>query len=85
MAVESILQKLIASTGQSGNSAAQVYARWAGLTEKGSLTQLVNAKLTANGKSSQIKGSLLQTVRAGGATGNSLAQTLLQTGLTGWS
>lgn len=64
-----------------------MYANWAGLTltDDNSLEQLVWRKLTANAKTAQIKESLLATLWAGGASGESVEACLLNTGLTGWS
>lgn len=93
MTAQSVRGLLIQLTGQTGESPEAVYEKWAGLSETHmatggpgkSLQQLVRLKLTANGKSAQIRESLLQTIKAGGAVGESVEACLLKTGLTGWS
>jgi hypothetical protein len=81
--VEELLRSL---TGVSGDSAAEVYGQWALLTPGDStLEQLVKRKLVANAKSAQIRESLEETLRAGGATGDSIAEMLQKTGLVGFS
>jgi hypothetical protein len=83
--VEELLRQL--TGGTPGESAAEVYARWQGMTVDGdaSLAKLVYQRLTANGKGAQIRESLEATIRAGGGGGESLEQMLLRTGLTGWA
>lgn len=85
--VEELLRSLTGVTAGEGPEA--VYAKWASLTLDANhdydLGELVRQKLTANGKTAQIKESLLGTLIAGGATGETVEQTLLKTGLTGWS
>lgn len=87
MAGESVEELLSSLTSKNGNSAEEIYAQWASLTNNGddSLEGLVRRKLVAGAKSSQIKESLLATVKAGGATGESLEECLAKTGLTGFS
>jgi hypothetical protein len=84
---ESVEQLLRSLTGATGDSAAQVYAHWAGVTADGdaNLDRLVRQVLTANGKSAQLRESLEATIRAGGGVGESTEQQLLHSGLTGWS
>jgi hypothetical protein len=83
---EGVHALLMALTATPGDSSAQVYARWAGLTITGeSLEQLVRHRLAVTGKAAQVRESLLATVRAGGGIGESVEQCLLRTGLTGWS
>lgn len=89
MAGESVTELLRSLTGVNGESAEATYASWASLTFDAShdysLDQLVRQKLTANGKSTQIKESLLATIKAGGAVGETVEEALLKSGLTGWS
>lgn len=89
MAGESVTELLRALTGVNGESAEATYASWASLTYDAthdhSLAALVNEKLTADSKSAQIKESLLETLHAGGAVGETVEQCLLKSGLTGWS
>lgn len=84
---ESIAALLSELTSQTGESAVAIYAKWASLTvgPDDSLYRLVCRKLTANGKAAQIEESLEATLAKGGATGSSVEQMLLKTGLTGWS
>ena len=84
---ESLEQLLRSGTGQTGDSATDVYVKFAGLTASGdeTLESAVRRKLIAGGKSAQLREALLETVKAGGAVGESLEETLLKTGLTGWS
>lgn len=81
---EALLRSL---TAQTGDTAVQVYVKWAGLTDNGddTLESAVRRKLVAGAKSSQIKENLLSTIKAGGATGESVEACLLKTGLTGFS
>jgi hypothetical protein len=84
---ESVEQLLRSLTGvTTGDSAAQVYASWNGVTADGdaNLDRLVRQVLTSNGKSAQLRESLEATIRAGGGVGESLEQMLLSTGTTGW-
>lgn len=89
MAGESVTELLRSLTGVNKESAEGTYASWAGLTydanHEYSLGELVSRKLVANGKSTQVKESLLETIHAGGAIGETVEQTLLKTGLVGWS
>lgn len=87
MAGESVRALLVSLTSTTGETAEQVYAKWAGLTLGGgeALEGLVRRKLVANGKSSQLRESLTSTLHAGGAIGESPEECLLKTGLTGWS
>ncbi len=82
--VEGLLRSL---TGQSGDSAVEVYLNWSGLSSTGddTLESTVRRKLVANGKSAQLRESLLATLLAGGAVGESVEQCLLKSALTGWS
>lgn len=91
---ESVEQLLRSLTSASGENASQIYATWAGLTipsfgasggDDTSLFGLVCQKLTANAKSAQIRKSLLATLLAGGAVGESVEGCLLHSSLTGWS
>lgn len=83
---ESVEQALRVLTGQTGDSAAQVYSKWAGVgPSDGTLEQLVRLKLVATGKSAQLRESLEATLRAGGAVGESVEEMLAKSGLTGWS
>lgn len=87
MPAESTEALLRSLTGASGESAVEVYGKWAVLSigNDDSLYRLVNRKLVANGKSAQVKESLEATLRAGGAVGESVEECLLKSGLTGWS
>ncbi len=87
MAGESIPALLSGLTSTTGECAEQIYAKWASLTcgPDDTLERLVTRKLRANAKSTQVKESLLATLVAGGATGESVEQCLRKTGLTGWS
>jgi hypothetical protein len=83
---ESVEQALRVLTGMTGDTAAQVYAKWAAVgPADASLEQLVRLKLVATGKSAQLRESLEATLRAGGAVGESVEQMLAKSGLTGWS
>jgi hypothetical protein len=87
MAGEAVNELLMQATGQTGESAPQTYAKWAGLSlgPDDSLYRLVNRKLVANGKAAQVRESLEATLAAGGAVGESIEEMLLKTGLTGFS
>ena len=87
---ESDAEALMQLTGLAGETAAEVYAKWAGLsvpTGGEGLEQLVRKKLTANGKTGAAgKESLLAMLLAnGGGPAETVEQCLLKSGLTGWS
>lgn len=86
MASENLLAALEMLLSESGEDAAQVYARHFGLDVDGgrSLEDLVRENLIARGKGSQLRESLLETLHAGGATGESVQACLMRTGLVGW-
>lgn len=81
---EELLRSLTATTGE---DAVEVYLKWAVLAPTGddTLESAVRRKLVANAKSAQIRESLLGTIQAGGAVGESVEECLLKSGLTGWS
>ena len=99
MAGESKEALLASLTGQSGESATAIYAKWQATALNSyhtanptvpadgdySLEQLVRMVLTQNAKTAQVKESLLSTILAGGAVGESVEECLLKSGLTGWS
>lgn len=85
MAAESVEQLLKQLTAAAGESAVEVYCKWAGVAGDFTLEQAVRLKLTANAKTAQLRESLEATIRAGGGVGESLEEMLLKTGLTGWS
>lgn len=88
MAGESVQQLLAQLTSAAGESAEEIYAKWAGLTDPNqgeSLEELVRRKLTANAKTAQLRECLLSTLQAGGAVGETVEACLLHNGLTGWS
>lgn len=87
MAGESVAELLAQATSQTGESAAVIYAKWAGLTLAGddSLYRLVFRNLTAHGHTANIRENLLSTLQAGGAVGESIGECILKSSLTGWS
>lgn len=81
-------QLLAALTGgATGPGAERVYGAWAGLSVSydDTLERLVKRKLIAGGRTAQVRESLLATVVAGGAAGESVEECLLTTGLVGFS
>jgi hypothetical protein len=87
VAGESVQELLAKLTGAAGENPEDIYATWASLTVRGGepLEQLVRRHLVAGGKSAQVRESLLATLRAGGAVGETVEECLLKSGLTGWS
>jgi hypothetical protein len=83
---EALLRSLYAEANPN-TSIEQVYARANALTIVGGqgLEELVRLKLVANAKTAQLRESLLATIKAGGAVGESIEECLRNTGLTGWS
>jgi hypothetical protein len=87
MAGESLEALLRSLTGSTGDSATEVYLKWASLAATGddTLESSVRRKLVAGGHTANIRENLLSTLKAGGATGESVEECLLKSSLTGWS
>lgn len=87
MAGESVEELLRSLTTQTGDSAVEVYLKWATLTNTGddTLESAVRRKLVANLHSANIRENLLSTIQAGGAVGESVEECLSKSGLVGWS
>jgi hypothetical protein len=76
---ESVEQALRQLSGQTGDSAAQIYAKWQGRTADGdaNLDQLIRQVYTAANLSADVRESLEATLRAGGGVGESVEQIFL--------
>jgi hypothetical protein len=87
MAGESTEALLRSLTSAAGETSVEIYLHWAGLTDNGddTLESAVRRKLVAAGHSANIRENLLSTMLAGGATGESVEDCLLKTGLVGLS
>jgi hypothetical protein len=94
VAGESCEQLLAQLTGQVGDQARQIYAKWAGLTiptNGETLEQLVRYKLNHSGVGAKITASAAESLllmlqqNGAAASAETVEEALLKTGLTGWS
>jgi hypothetical protein len=86
VASESAEQTFRQLTGTSKESLEANYAVWSGETHLDlTLEPLVRKRFVTNLHSANLRESLMAMIRAGGGAGEWEPQSLLRTGLTGWS